>query len=122
MTRAVESRQLVDRVVGRLRGRHQEVALVPVDEQHRTVQRGESSDVVALRTRVEHADRVHARIGSEFQRQDPATGLAHDRHAVERDLAVQRRPGSCVLRVSPDDGPFLQKYFVKGMMIGAVKE
>jgi len=33
VTRAVERRKPVDRVVGGLRGRHQEVALVPVDQQ-----------------------------------------------------------------------------------------
>ena len=55
VTRAVEGWELIDRVESRFRGRHQEVALVPIDEQHGAVQRGEPGDVVPLRTRVEYA-------------------------------------------------------------------
>ena len=103
-TSAVKGRQRLDGVEGRLGRRHQEVPLVPVDQQHWTVQRFESSDVVPLRTRVEHADRVHARVCSQLDRQEPSTGLAHDRHPIECDLALQRRPRALVLRFGPVDG------------------
>ena len=33
---------------------------------------------------------VDAWVGSQLQRQEPAARLTHDRHPVERDLAVQR--------------------------------
>jgi hypothetical protein len=49
------------------------------------------------------ADGINPRIGSELERHETATGLAHDRHLVERDFAVEWRLGAFVLRLGPRD-------------------
>ena len=64
---------------------------------------GRDTAVRMIATRVEHADRVHARIGAELDRHEAAARLAHDGDFVERDLAVQRRAGALVLRFGPID-------------------
>ena len=54
----LENRQRPDGLERRLGGHPREVLLMPVDEQHRTMQRGDPRPVVPLCTGVEHTNRV----------------------------------------------------------------
>ena len=57
--------------------------------------------VRGLHARVEHADRVHARIRAKCHREETATGLAHHRHAIDSDLALERRAVALGFRLDP---------------------